>query len=247
MESVQSAIARPWIERDVGDFSARSVSATTSLPQPGAFEGESLTGRSSRRMEGWAACACWRRSPPGPWQCSRDDPWVPWVFVAAIEPDHRPWRNRRAASRRDSRPPAACRPCAGSCAPQPSCRCQLGRRSRRCRSRRGETALHLLHLGERRRALGAGEWLHERPGARRCGRRDARSRACSSSTDCRCAPHRNSDRAGSAGPPATGTHSFAVAFGLRERLAVGARHAGASPMPHRCARHFVRAAAARTS
>src|SRR5712691_4710584 len=33
---------------------ARSVSATTSVPQPGAFSGVSLTGRSSSRIEGWA-------------------------------------------------------------------------------------------------------------------------------------------------------------------------------------------------
>src|SRR5207237_1151497 len=35
-------------------LSARSVSATTSEPQPSAFSGVSLIGRSSSRIDGWA-------------------------------------------------------------------------------------------------------------------------------------------------------------------------------------------------
>ena len=54
---VQSAEARAGIERDVGDCSARSVSAIASLPKPRGVAPATLAGRSSARIDGWAALA----------------------------------------------------------------------------------------------------------------------------------------------------------------------------------------------
>ncbi len=77
----------------------------------------------------------------------------------------------------------------------------------------GEALLDLLRLGERRRARSSG--TAARAARRRApGRPDARSRACSSSTDCRSSPHRSSGPAGKQGRLRPAPRACAVRFGL---------------------------------